>query len=65
MFLTAVYSPDGRPQRNFLPHTKDALARIADITDNLHTHFPLLLDDETSCISRLSAHLHLLYHQVS
>lgn len=50
---------------NFLMRTKDALAGLAGLTDELHQRFPLLLDNDESGISRLSAHLHLLYHQVS
>ncbi|UNI17800.1 hypothetical protein JDV02_004119 [Purpureocillium takamizusanense] len=59
----AVYRPDGRLDNNFLMRTKDALAGLAGLTDELHERFPLLLDNDESGISRLSAHLHLLYNQ--
>lgn len=44
--------------------TKEALPGIAELTDTLRQDFPLVLDDEATGISRTSAHIHLLYHQV-
>lgn len=62
--ISAVYAADGRLQRDFLLRTKRSLTGIAELTDKLQSQFSLVIDDHTSCISRLSAHLHLLYHQV-
>lgn len=44
--------------------TKEALPGIAELTDTLQKDFPLVLDDATTGLSRKSAHIHLLYHQV-
>ncbi|KAJ5263252.1 hypothetical protein N7478_010857 [Penicillium angulare] len=58
-----VYAIDGRLNRNFLIRTKSALASIAKLADELHTAFPLHLDQSSSGVSRISAYLNLLYHQ--
>lgn len=44
--------------------TKEALPGIAELTDTLQQDFPLVLDDAATGISRTSAHINLLYHQV-
>lgn len=44
--------------------TKEVLASVAEIADELQQSFALPLERDTSCISRTSAHLHLLHHQV-
>lgn len=44
--------------------TKEALPGVAELTDTLQQDFPLVLDDAATGISRTSAHVHLLYHQV-
>lgn len=59
----AVYAIDGRLNRNFLVRTKSALAHIARLADELRDAFPLHLDRAVSGVSRISAYLHLLYHQ--
>lgn len=61
--FTAVYAIDGRINRNFLLRTKSALANIASLADELRRAFPLQMDREISGVSRISAYLHLLYHQ--
>ena len=61
---TAVYAIDGRLNRTFLLSTKTALASIAGLADELRHFFPLHLDRTASGVSRISACLHLLYHQV-
>lgn len=43
--------------------TKTALANIARLADELRGAFPLHLDQAVSGVSRISAYLHLLYHQ--
>ncbi|KAL4896848.1 Zn(II)2Cys6 transcription factor [Aspergillus ambiguus] len=59
-----VYGPDGRLNRKFLSSTKKALSSTASLGQELRQAHPLQLDE--SCVNgicRLSAHLHLLYHQ--
>ncbi|EAA57671.1 hypothetical protein AN6030.2 [Aspergillus nidulans FGSC A4] len=61
---STVYGADGRLNRKFLLRTKAALASTTDLTGDLQTSFDLQLDKSTiSGVSRMSAHLHLLYHQ--
>lgn len=62
---SAVYGADGRLNRKFLVRTKAALASTTDLATDLQRSFDLQLDKSTiSGVSRLSAHLHLFYHQV-
>ncbi|KAJ0426811.1 fungal-specific transcription factor domain-containing protein [Aspergillus carlsbadensis] len=59
-----VYAPNGRLNRKFLLRTKAALANTTDLANDLQGSFDLQLDKSTiSGVSRLSAHLHLLYHR--
>ncbi|KAB8076106.1 hypothetical protein BDV29DRAFT_200469 [Aspergillus leporis] len=61
---SSVYGPDGRLNRNFLLRTKSALASAAEVVNELRKCYDLRLDESSiSGVSRLSAHLHLLYHQ--
>lgn len=56
---------DGRLNRKFLVRTKAALASTTDLAADLQRSFDLQLDKPTiSGVSRMAAHLHLLYHQV-
>jgi hypothetical protein len=65
MTFQAVYGPDGRLNRRFLLKTKSALGSTIDLADEICKSFDLRLDEASvSGVSRLSAHLHLLYHQV-
>ncbi|KID62566.1 Zn(II)2Cys6 transcription factor, partial [Metarhizium hybridum] len=59
----AIYGPDGRLSSNFLLRTKDTLASMAGLPDELHRQFPLDLNSKRVGVSRLSAHIHLLFHQ--
>jgi proline utilization trans-activator len=59
-----LYGKDGRQKSKFLVHTKAALRDIAKVTDELNDSFRMPLDSPIS-ISRVSAYLHLLLHQVS
>ena len=64
--LSAIYGADGRLQSKFLLSTKNALSEIAGIANELSGDYALALDGEHgSGVSRNSAHLHLLHHQVS
>lgn len=60
-----VYGADGRLNSKFLLSTKEVLASIANLADELQGAFPLHLGKTISGISRTYAYLHLLYHQVS
>ncbi|KAL4863875.1 hypothetical protein BDV12DRAFT_206112 [Aspergillus spectabilis] len=61
---STVYGADGRLNRKFLLRTKAALASTTDLASDLQRSFDLQLDKTTiSGVSRMSAHLHLLYHQ--
>ncbi|GAB1201966.1 hypothetical protein APSETT445_000564 [Aspergillus pseudonomiae] len=63
--VRGVYGPDGRLNRNFLLRTKSALASAAEVITELRKCYDLRLDESSiSGVSRLSAHLHLLYHQM-
>jgi hypothetical protein len=59
-----VYGPDGRLNNRFLLSTKSVLASVAGLADELRQLLPIPLDNSTSGISRMSAYIHLLYHQV-
>ncbi|KAJ5691546.1 hypothetical protein N7488_012281 [Penicillium malachiteum] len=61
-----VYGTDGKVDRRYISATQAVLRDIANITDKLNTSFNLY-DNEggfTRYVSRISAHLHLLEHQV-
>ncbi|KAG9569191.1 hypothetical protein KCU71_g4041, partial [Aureobasidium melanogenum] len=58
-----VYGREGRLNRQYVSHIKEALKDIAHITDQLHGCFELSPDDSEFGISRLSAYLHVLHHQ--
>jgi hypothetical protein len=59
-----VYSKDDHIGSQFLKSIKNVLKRLADINDLRTAEFPLHLGKPSCSISRLSAHLHLLHHQV-
>ncbi|KAI9897966.1 hypothetical protein N3K66_006326 [Trichothecium roseum] len=59
-----VYGSDGRLNENFLESTKNVLAGLALLANELDEIFPLTLEKSgLRGISRVSAYLHLLYHQ--
>ncbi|POS75227.1 hypothetical protein DHEL01_v206381 [Diaporthe helianthi] len=60
-----VYGANGKPNKNFLLSTKAALEHIAVLASELTQTLPLRLDQGQSVdgVSRMSASLHLLYHQ--
>ncbi|KAK2595374.1 hypothetical protein QQS21_006910 [Conoideocrella luteorostrata] len=58
-----IYKPDERLSSNFLLRTKDTLASMAKLPDELRQQFPLDLDNNESGTPRISAHIHLLFHQ--
>ncbi|KAM3070533.1 hypothetical protein ACMFMF_007988 [Clarireedia jacksonii] len=61
--LNTVYGRDGRLSRKYLSCTKAALKSIASVTDQLNRCFEIPVSASMAGISRLSAYLHLLYHQ--
>ncbi|TDZ25306.1 putative transcriptional regulatory protein [Colletotrichum orbiculare MAFF 240422] len=58
-----VYGRDGRLNNKFMMGTKEVLESMAGVADELQQSFALPIERDTSCISRSSAHLHLLHHQ--
>lgn len=59
--VTTVYGSTGRLGKEYLINTRAVLKKIADTTDHLNKSFPLTL---TAGLSRVTAYLHLLHHQV-
>jgi hypothetical protein len=60
----AVYGNEGKIDRRYISATQAVLRDIAKITEQLNTSFDLYENASTRGISRISAHLHLLGHQV-
>ncbi|OHE97279.1 fungal specific transcription factor domain-containing protein [Colletotrichum orchidophilum] len=60
---STVYGANGRLNKKFVLSTKAVLQSIVAVADELRTSFPLFADERFDGISRLSAHLHLLYYQ--
>ena len=60
-----LYGNSGNLNRNYTSRAKEALENIADLSDELRTVFPLHQGGNMSGVSRVAAHLHLLYHRVS
>lgn len=63
--VKTVYGAEGRLGREYLANTKSVLRKIADTTDQLNNSFHIPATESMSGLSRLSAYLHLLHHQVS
>ncbi|GKT61622.1 Zn(II)2Cys6 transcription factor [Colletotrichum tofieldiae] len=62
---STVYGANGRLNKKFVLSTKAVLQSIVAVADELRNSFPLYADERFDGISRLSAHLHLSYYQVS
>jgi proline utilization trans-activator len=60
-----VYGPKGRLRRKFLVSIKAVLDDLLALVEELRDSFPLHPDERFGGISRLPAHLHLLYYQAS
>ncbi|KAI0975083.1 Zn(II)2Cys6 transcription factor [Xylaria arbuscula] len=58
-----VYGTQGQKDRKFLLSTKAALSDIAGVADELRLSFPVERETARHGLSRISAHLHLQYHQ--
>jgi proline utilization trans-activator len=63
--LTAVYGSKGRLRKKFVISIKAVLDDLTTLAQELRQSFPLHPDDRFGGISRMPAHLHLLYYQVS
>lgn len=63
--VNTVYGVEGRLGKEYLVNTKVVLKKIADTTDQLNMYFHIPTSGPLTGMSRLSAHLHLLHHQVS
>jgi proline utilization trans-activator len=61
--FTAIYGVHDQ-QRNFLLEVKSILSRIAETYVVLREHLPLDVQQPSQPISRESATLHILLHQV-
>ena len=55
---------EGHLDRKFLISTEAALRSIASVTDQLNASFNITTSGSLTGVSRLSAYLHLLHHQV-
>ncbi|ETS74720.1 hypothetical protein PFICI_13204 [Pestalotiopsis fici W106-1] len=58
-----IYGVDGKLNSKFLDSTRNVLAKVAKIADDLHRLFPIRLEPTAGGLSRISAHLHLHYHR--
>lgn len=60
----AIYGTKGRLRKEFIISMKTVLDELTSLADELRQSFPLHADDRFGGISRMPAHLHLLYYQV-
>ncbi|USP74748.1 Zn(II)2Cys6 transcription factor [Curvularia clavata] len=59
----SVYGPKGRLRKKFVISIKALLDDMAAIAEELRNSFPLHSDERLGGISRMPAHLHLMYYQ--
>ncbi|KAL3296431.1 positive activator of transcription [Colletotrichum asianum] len=59
----SVYGIDGQLDSRYLSATKSLLQSIANVAGQLNELFDIDSSENTSGVSRVSAHLHLQYHQ--
>ncbi|KNG45003.1 fungal specific transcription factor domain-containing protein [Stemphylium lycopersici] len=59
-----VYGTKGRLRKKFVISIKAVLDDLASLAEELRQSFPLHADERFGGISRMPAHLHLLYYQV-
>jgi hypothetical protein len=62
--IAAVYGTKGRLRKKFVLSIKDVLVDLTSLAEELRQSFPLHADEGFGGISRMPAHLHLLYYQV-
>ncbi|KAI8715954.1 Fungal-trans domain-containing protein [Fusarium sp. LHS14.1] len=59
----SVYGTEGQLDSRYLDATRSVLRSFSEIADQLNNSFAIGTNDNASGISRISAHLHLQYHQ--
>lgn len=62
--MLAVYGCEGKLDSRYLSATQSVLRDIAMVSERLNSWFDLYANGAMSGTSRISAHLHLLEHQV-
>jgi proline utilization trans-activator len=60
-----VYGAKGRLRKKFVISIKAVLDELSPVAEELRQSFPLNPNEELGGISRIPAHLHLFYYQVS
>ncbi|KAJ4327715.1 hypothetical protein N0V84_001822 [Fusarium piperis] len=60
---SSVYGTEGQLDSRYLDATRSVLRSISEIADQLNNSFAIGTNENASGISRISAHLHLQYHQ--
>ncbi|RSL58895.1 hypothetical protein CEP53_006013 [Fusarium sp. AF-6] len=58
-----VYGTEGQLDSRYLDATRSVLRSFSEIADQLNNSFAIGMNENASGISRISAHLHLQYHQ--
>ncbi|RSM07318.1 hypothetical protein CDV31_008683 [Fusarium ambrosium] len=59
----SVYGTEGQLDSRYLDATRSVLRSFSEIADQLNNSFAIGVNENVSGISRISAHLHLQYHQ--
>ncbi|RSL54606.1 hypothetical protein CEP54_009772 [Fusarium duplospermum] len=59
----SVYGTEGQLDSRYLDATRSVLRSFSEIADQLNNSFAIGMNENSSGISRISAHLHLQYHQ--
>jgi proline utilization trans-activator len=62
--IAAVYGTKGRLRKKFVLSMKAVLEDLTSLAEELRQSFPLHADERFGGVSRMPAHLHLLYYQV-
>ena len=62
--MLAVYGSEGKLDSRYLSATQSVLRDIAKVTEQLNRSFGLYGNGAMGGTSRISAHLHILEHQV-
>ena len=62
--VIAVYGTEGRLNSRYVSATQSVLRNIAKVSQHMNDSFDINGNETMGGISRLSAHLHLLQHQV-
>ncbi|KAF4337853.1 proline utilization trans-activator [Fusarium beomiforme] len=65
LIAAAVYGLEGKLDSRYLGATQSVLKSIATVTERLNKSFEIQPSEGMAGISRISAHLHLMQHQVA